>query len=319
VSFIAPAFPEMGRTTENDIHRVHGIPLDRTEVARDPIAPVKEAKLSRIVQANSMYPVGHVAAAFLDGTESKLHAEIQRKIRRGFRHLVFDAANRKHLDRIAGLVYDLSANVLPVGSAGLAGSLTETLGLCRREVTSRLKTAGAGCNLLVCGTASKVTVRQIKNLVSTYACEWIQLPSALLAEQVPSDKLAQAASTAGSTLLKKNVILSIAQQPTGQVAARKADPPRAAVIAAGLGRVAAEVLACTRPDHLFLTGGDTADAVMTAVEAGGIRIMGEAATGVVEGELFGGPLDGLPVVTKAGAFGQEDTLVALHERWQKKA
>jgi len=39
---------------------------------------------------------------------------------------------------------------------------------------------------------------------------------------------------------------------------------------------------------------------------------------VIEGELFGGPLDGLPVVTKAGAFGQDDTLVALYERWQKK-
>ena len=319
VSFIAPAFPEMGRTTENDIHRVHGIPLDRTEIARDPIAPVKEAKLSRIVQAKSGYSVGHVAAAFLDGTESELQAEIHRKIRSGFRHLVFDAANRKHLDRIAGLVYDLPAKVLPVGSAGLAGSLTKSLGLCRKPVTLRPKPAGAGCNLLVCGTASKVTARQIENLVSTYACEWIRLPSRLLAEQVLCDELAQAASAAGSTLMKKSVILTIAQQPSDPAAAGKEQlQPMAYAVAGGLGLFAAEVLAHTRPGHLFLTGGDTADAVMTAVEAGGIRILAEAAVGVVEGELFGGPLDGLPVVTKAGAFGQDDTLVALYEGWQKK-
>jgi len=308
-SFIAPAFPELGRTTENDIHRVHGTPLEHTEIARDPIAPVKDSKLSRIVQAKSRYPVGHVTAVFLDGAETDLQAEIHRQIRCGFRHLVFDAVNREHLDRIAGLVYAFSPKILPVGSAGLAGSLTKP----------RPKPAGAGCNLLVCGTASKVTARQIENLVSTYACEWIRLPSALLAEQVLCDELAQAASAACSTLMKKSVILTIAPQTSDPASAGKEQlQPTAHAIAGGLGLFSAEVLARTRPGHLFLTGGDTADAVMTAVEAGGIRILGEAAVGVVEGELFGGPLDGLPVVTKAGAFGQDDTLVALYERWQEK-
>ena len=269
------------------------------------------------MQSKSRYPVGHVATVFLEGAESDLKAEIQRQIRCGFRHLVFDAANRGHLDRIAGLAYAFPAKILPVGSAGLAGSLTEPLGLSRKPVTLRPIAAGGGCNLLVCGTASEVTARQIEILASTNVCEWIRLPCDLLAEPILCDKLAQAASAAGSTLLKKNVILTIAQQPIGRAADRRTGSPPAAAVAAGLGRVAAEVLARTRPEHLFLTGGDTADAVMAAVEAGGIRILGEAAAGVVEGELFGGPLDGLPVVTKAGAFGQDDTLVELCDRWQE--
>jgi len=260
VSFIAPAFPEMGRTTENDIHRVYGIPLDRTEIARDPIAPVLEAKLSRIVQAKSGYLVGHVAAAFLDGTETELKAEIHRHIRRGCKHLAFDVANREHLDRIAGLVCGFPAKVLPVGSAGLAGSLTGALGLCTREATSQAKAAGTGCNLLVCGTASKVTARQIENLASTYACEWIRLPAGLLTEQILCDDLRRAASAACSTLMKKNVILSIAQQPSGQTAARKGElHPTANAVARGLGLFAAEILARAKPGHLFMTGGDTAD------------------------------------------------------------
>ena len=86
---------------------------------------------------------------------------------------------------------------------------------------------------------------------------------------------------------------------------------------AGLGRFLAGVLTETRPGLLFLTGGDTADAVLTFAGGKGIRILGEVVTGVVEGTLIGGPLDGLPVVTKAGAFGGEDTLVVLHETWQK--
>ena len=86
---------------------------------------------------------------------------------------------------------------------------------------------------------------------------------------------------------------------------------------AGLGRFLAAVLTETRPGLLFLTGGDTADAVLTSAGAKGIRILGEVVTGVVQGTLIGGPLDGLPVVTKAGAFGREDTLVVLHESWQR--
>jgi uncharacterized protein YgbK (DUF1537 family) len=39
----------------------------------------------------------------------------------------------------------------------------------------------------------------------------------------------------------------------------------------------------------------------------------------VHGALIGGPLNGLSVVTKAGAFGREDTLVELHEILSSRA
>jgi uncharacterized protein YgbK (DUF1537 family) len=34
--------------------------------------------------------------------------------------------------------------------------------------------------------------------------------------------------------------------------------------------------------------------------------------------IIGDLMDGLPIVTKAGAFGQEDTLIRVHEYWLKK-
>ena len=86
----------------------------------------------------------------------------------------------------------------------------------------------------------------------------------------------------------------------------------------GLGRFLAQVLRETRPGLLFLTGGDTADAALTAAGGKGIRIFGEIVTGVVQGTLIGGILDGVPVVTKAGAFGGEDTLVVMHEKLIEK-
>ena len=47
MSFITPAFPEMGRTTIEDVHRVHGIPLSQTEISQDPATPVTDSRLSR--------------------------------------------------------------------------------------------------------------------------------------------------------------------------------------------------------------------------------------------------------------------------------
>ena len=126
-SFITPAFPEMGRTTLEDTHRIHGIPLDQTEIAHDPATPVTESKLTRIVAAQSRYRVGHIGLEFLEDVRQRLNAEIERQLRSGVRHLVFDVTNRVHLDRIARAFFSLNRKILPVGSAGLAGSIANLL------------------------------------------------------------------------------------------------------------------------------------------------------------------------------------------------
>jgi uncharacterized protein YgbK (DUF1537 family) len=141
----------------------------------------------------------------------------------------------------------------------------------------------------------------------------------LLADQQRLSEFLQTASRTRAALTKNNVILSIKSRPTVQSPRRStASQPSADAIVRGVGRFVAAVVADTRPAHLFLTGGDTADAVLTAIAADGVRILGEVVAGVVHGVLIGGLLDGLPLVTKAGAFGQQDTLVAVHEFWLAK-
>jgi uncharacterized protein YgbK (DUF1537 family) len=231
--------------------------------------------------------------------------------------MVFDVTQRAHLDRIAELIFALERRILPVGSAGLAGSIANLL--TSEPVTVEPPRGGPpeGFNLLVCGTTSAVTGTQIKNLLERCAYEHIQLDPMILGDQRRNGEFLESVSAARSELLKKNVILTIKSQPGSRNTRRQPDfHPTADSIARGLGQVVADVAEHTKPGHLFLTGGDTADAVLTAVEAEGIRILGEVVAGVVQGVIIGGLLDGRPVVTKAGAFGQKDTLVAVHEMWQ---
>ncbi len=64
-----------------------------------------------------------------------------------------------------------------------------------------------------------------------------------------------------------------------------------------------------RPGALLLTGGETAIAVLRALDAGGVRLAGQLEPGLALGSLAGGPFDGLVVMTKAGGFGDADALV----------
>jgi uncharacterized protein YgbK (DUF1537 family) len=59
---------------------------------------------------------------------------------------------------------------------------------------------------------------------------------------------------------------------------------------------------------VILTGGETAQQVINGLGIEGIEIEGELLEGIVKGHLIGGNWDGLPVITKAGAFGKEDAL-----------
>ena len=70
-------------------------------------------------------------------------------------------------------------------------------------------------------------------------------------------------------------------------------------------------------DGLFLTGGDTAARVLKAAGVHALDLLGEALPRAPMARLRGGPLDGLPAVLKAGAFGPDDAihraLEALHD------
>ena len=79
----------------------------------------------------------------------------------------------------------------------------------------------------------------------------------------------------------------------------------------GLAQVAAALLAAVRPEAVFLCGGDTAEAFWHRIGASALLIQEEILPGLMRGEFVGGPYNGLPVVTKAGAFGHADTLNQL--------
>ena len=97
-------------------------------------------------------------------------------------------------------------------------------------------------------------------------------------------------------------------------AGSEADPGAGgAALAAALARLLAPHLA-RNVGGLVATGGETARALLAAAGVPALRLAGEVEPGVPLGAALGnGPARGLPVVTKAGAFGTEATLARCVE------
>lgn len=66
----------------------------------------------------------------------------------------------------------------------------------------------------------------------------------------------------------------------------------------------------TRVGGVVATGGSTVRALCDRWEVSGIDLVRELAPGIPVGMMSGGPFDGLPLITKAGAFGDSGSLVA---------
>jgi D-threonate/D-erythronate kinase len=298
LAVVAPAFPALGRTTRGGVHHLRGTPVHLTEAGRDPRVPVRQSNLVRLLAQQSRRPVTLVPLAVVqEGPDAVRRALPARGL------VVCDADTDDALRTITGSLVD-RRDVLWVGSAGLAEALAELLAPAAPRAPAAGPGPAAGPVLLVAASPSEVTRRQ----VAVYAARPDVTTVAL-------DPRALAEGGAGLEAGRRALGSALAAGRHGALVARappaRADPVSggelAARIADALGALAA---ACARSyplGGLILTGGDTARAVCRHLGATGVHVVAEIEPGVPAGRLLGGA--GLPAVTKAGAFGSDDTLV----------
>ncbi len=109
---VCPAYPAMGRTVVDGVVHAAGEPVHRGPAGRDPVTPVTESDLRRLLPGSVL-----VAAA------TDLGAAVRDA---GARHdvVVVDARDEEDVRRLAAAIADLGRDAMPVGSAGLAGALS---------------------------------------------------------------------------------------------------------------------------------------------------------------------------------------------------
>jgi D-threonate/D-erythronate kinase len=284
---VAPAFPAAGRTTVGGIQRVHGVPVDETEMAKDPNTPVSEAHIPSLL-ADTFSSVGALSVENLAD-----HKRVRRTLEE-CECVVVDAERDADLETLVRAVPD-SARVLWAGSAGLALALGSVYpGPCAGDAS--VQRALVHPVLVVVGSLSGVAREQVRRLVGEYGN--VDIPVGV----GEAYAVQEAVETAREALAG------------GACVVVRSPEERSASSESVLGSLA-EVAALLSEEGLFegmvLTGGATAVGVARRLGASGIRLEGEVETGVPRGTLIG-PRP-YPVVTKAGGFGGPDTLVGAVE------
>jgi uncharacterized protein YgbK (DUF1537 family) len=310
MSFIAPAYVEQGRTTVGGVHCIHGTPVARTEMRRDPIAPVCESRLPEWIGRQAHLPIAHISLDALNQDAAAAVAAIDRAAGSGVRHFTFDAAVLEDLDRIAHLALNHYPQALLCGSAGLAKSMARALGGHHPHPHPVWRLADeppAGHWLFACGSASERLRRQVQVLAEQTNAGVVALDPAGDASGRLSDNRAAAVRRAASQLAANDLVMTLAP-PSADPSFVDSDR-----LLAGFADAVHSVIATVRPAGLFLSGGDTALAVLERLGARGVRLECEMGGGLVFGRLVGGAVEGMPVVTKAGAFGPPDALLKLKE------
>lgn len=269
---IAPGFPVEGRVTIRGVQYVRGIPVHESDFARDPAHPVRCSDL---------------AALFPDAVQVGPHQAAELPELTGSGGLIVCSAETdSDLDRVVAAVPRLD-DVLWVGSPGLAAALARR---CARAGGAASVPAPARRPLVVVGSANPVTRRQLAALRARVDVQGITVTG----DPGPAVKALSGLTAPVLTLRTPD---------------ERRAPPTARALVCSMAAVVRALAEEHTVDAFVVTGGETAANVLPALGASGIRLQDEPEPGVARGTLLGRlPL---PVLIKAGGFGDDATLLRL--------
>ncbi|HDZ8010696.1 TPA: D-threonate kinase [Citrobacter amalonaticus] len=305
LAVIAAAIPAAGRTTRDGLCLVNGTPLLETEFASDPKTPIISSRIAELVTLQSDIPVHEVSLDDVRG--GRLSALLVAFAAEGECMVVVDAVEDRDLSLIAHAICEQEALPLLVGAAGLANALPVRLFMQEKQALPVL---------VVAGSMSEATRRQVNKALCQDRAKVVDIDVSRLASADFEQEIASVVEQACALLSRQHhTILRTSRcaddrQMIDTLCAsvgmsRQALGER---LSQRLGIITLRIIEQARIGGLFLTGGDIATAVASALGAEGYRIQSEVAPCIPCGTFVNSEIDDLPVITKAGGFGSDSTL-----------
>jgi D-threonate/D-erythronate kinase len=305
LAIVAPAFPSTGRLTVGGRHLVDGLPLEEAGYeANSDLAALFAASTHDV----TMLPLETVLAG-----EAAVRSALSAASAGHPLIVVCDAVHDRHLRTIAAAADSLDANVVFVGSGGLATavSVPSATGSTASAAGTAVESPDGGI-LGVVGSINDRTLEQLE-----------LVPSEIVHRLEPADAVTNPAETGRHVApeLRETLrthgraVVTGATSPAdvelaGDAALEHGVDPGSRVATALSAAAAATATDKPPLSGLFLTGGAVARAALDALSATEIELTGRAVVdGIPEGRLVDGPTAGLPIVTKAGGFGGRRSIV----------
>lgn len=309
-----PCFPSSGRIIVGGHLLVNGVPLRKTEAARDPKCPIHTTNAAQLLRSQSKYPTAAVALDVVHDGAERLGSVLRELRAQGVRNLVIDSVTAEDMEIIAQALLLEHIPAVSVDPGPFTAILAKHL-LPPAQTESKAKI------LCAIGSVNGVAGKQTRRLLDTLPvqAEFMDI-AAVLGGGAPRD--AEIARLTDALLNRREAGDLLAVVGCG------IDPERrvpfepylektgldAEALSERINSAFAEVamavaLADERFRGIYSTGGDITAAIHRAAGTVGLRLITEVVPLAGYGIAMGGKLGGRAFISKGGMVGDENAMV----------
>lgn len=312
VAVVVASFPDSGRITSGGYLLVNGIPLQATDVAHDPVAPLTQSYVPAIVQKQSKFPVSYIGLETVLAGEKETERALRAQIADGKRILVMDAVTDEEIEAIAkAMVAIKEVQMVPADPGPLTAAYSK---FYTRQHASDKKI------IVTVGSITSNAASQLQYLVEKTNAQPIYVDAKKLASFAEPwfEETDRVIGTVLAEMEKQSILVITTNSPHAEPLNLKelaleqntSQDTLAKRIADGLGKITRLVIQNSKYEigGCFTSGGDVTASLCALGKAEGIKLEAEVLPLVAYGYLIGGYLDGIPLVTKGGMAGDRKAI-----------
>lgn len=312
MAIVVPVYPSSGRICVGGSLLVDGIPLQNTAMRNDPKNPMLESSVVELFRQQTNKSVGYICLRDVLSGESTLTKKLRELYRSNVRIVIIDATTADDIQQIALAVQKSKVPFFCVDPGVFTSQLSWLKFSSGRRRTNKV--------LLAIGSVSDLTQRQIKKLRYEREVYIETLPADMLIEFAlhPQNTLELVDRLIDKTRAFDVVGVDSVESPEHicrlDTLAKKygVDTHEAScMINRGIAEVVAQILIKEKSpiSGLYGSGGDVMVSITKRLKGNGVVLKDEVEPLAVYGKLVGGLSDGLPIITKGGFVGNDDTLI----------
>lgn len=318
-AIIMPAFPQEGRITVGGYHLLKGVPIERTEMARDPHSPISESHLPTLFKQQ----LGENLEDLVDSLKLKtimdgagpILKKINKLIEKGAKIIVADAVSTTDLEQIVLAMGKSNYKILPVGTAAAAKVLSnewlqkpedgDVLGVKLPKLPK----------FIVSGSATQITASQIDKFEQCADFEENSLVIELDMNTVLGEVSEDLVNRICSHLIDDNIVMVHTSKLLKNFDGFSEDTIKADITKSGLANVITDFLASLtkrvlgRKRAVLITlGGETSYKCCNSINASQLQLIDEVLPAIA---LSRNANADQWIVTKSGNLGGVSTLIEI--------
>ncbi|WP_017380460.1 four-carbon acid sugar kinase family protein [Paenisporosarcina sp. TG-14] len=314
IAVVVASYPDSGRVVSGGYLLVEGVPVQATDVAKDPMNPITNSHVPTLMTEQSQHSVVHIGLGTVLKGKAAIEAEMIRYIQASHRIIVVDAVTNEDIDHIAESMASIEDTILiPVDPGPLAASYG------RMKAHQHIQKSKW---LVTVGSVTPLTGRQLRYLIDKTNSKPVYVKAASLASISATwdAEIERAVDEALNQLTKQDLLIITTYTPTSEVLNLSelalnegvTEEKLAKRITEGLARITHRVITQSKVpiDGTFSSGGDVTAALCAVSEAEAIGLQDEVLPLAAYGRFIGGSFDGIPVVTKGGMVGDKQSIYA---------